>query len=583
MKRIGQCPRRKVAEFRKVLGDRNKVKVGTPVEDSTVYGIGAEGQRLDWDSMDWESAERQVTRLRQRIYRATCEQKWNKVRSLMKLMLRSRSNLLLSVRRVTQKNKGKGTPGIDGKVALTNKARVTLIRQMEQREFWKARPSRRIYIPKVGKPGQLRPLSIPTLGNRIAQAIIKNALEPSWEARFEAHSYGFRPGRSCHDAIRLASINYPNGQTTNFSWYGTAQDERLQGITNLTPSGQTRSQFNYAYDSAGEITQWPQQNAGISPASNSLGYDPAGQLVSAQSGFGSPPSPAVNQNYYGYDAAANRTSSQSSSIQTARIAGTVTSGNVLTITVQDPSLSGGQEIVNYTVLSTDTLATIATNLAAAITADANLQTLGVNASATSTLLKIRSTSPNITTYTSSTSGGATETITLGVSSNIVQNATVNLVGINYQTRASDVLKINVFDSGLSGGTVSVSYTVPSNNTAIATVAAGLASAINANSSLSTLGVTATSASGVVSISSSSTNLTTYSSAVTPTTTSGTETVTVGTNTVGNTTATIGGTVTVGDIVSLTVRANALTGGSESVACIVPSGATTTTIATALKD
>jgi RNA-directed DNA polymerase len=102
------------------------------VKDRTKCGIGAEGQKLDWDSIDWERAERQVTRLRQRIFRATREQQWNKVRNLMKLMLRSRSNLLLSVRRVTQTNKGKGTPGIDGKIALTNKARTTLIQQMEQ-------------------------------------------------------------------------------------------------------------------------------------------------------------------------------------------------------------------------------------------------------------------------------------------------------------------------------------------------------------------------------------------------------------------------------------------------------------------
>lgn len=128
------------------------------MKDSTACGIGTEGQQLDWDSINWESAERQVTHLRRRIYRATCEQKWNKVRSLTKLMLRSRSNLLLSVQRVTQTNKGKGTPGIDGRVALTNKARMTLIRQMEQRQFWKAQPSRRIYIPKAGKPGQLRTL-----------------------------------------------------------------------------------------------------------------------------------------------------------------------------------------------------------------------------------------------------------------------------------------------------------------------------------------------------------------------------------------------------------------------------------------
>jgi RNA-directed DNA polymerase len=79
------------------------------VKDGTKYGIGAEGQKLDWDSIDWAAVERRVTSLRQRIFRATREQKWNQVRSLMKLMLRSRSNLLLSVRRVTQTNRGKST------------------------------------------------------------------------------------------------------------------------------------------------------------------------------------------------------------------------------------------------------------------------------------------------------------------------------------------------------------------------------------------------------------------------------------------------------------------------------------------
>ena len=67
--------------------------------------------------------------------------------------------------------------------------------------LWKAKPARRVYIPKPGKPGKERPLSIPTVRNRVAQAIVKNALEPCWEAQFEPNSYGFRPGRSIHDAI----------------------------------------------------------------------------------------------------------------------------------------------------------------------------------------------------------------------------------------------------------------------------------------------------------------------------------------------------------------------------------------------
>ena len=60
--------------------------------------------------------------------------------------------------------------------------------------------SRRVWIPKPGK-NEKRPLGIPTIHDRALQALLKNALEPEWEARFEANSYGFRPGRSCHDAI----------------------------------------------------------------------------------------------------------------------------------------------------------------------------------------------------------------------------------------------------------------------------------------------------------------------------------------------------------------------------------------------
>src|SRR4028119_39165 len=114
-------------------------------------------------------------------------------------MLRSYSNRLLSVRRVTQENKGKQTAGIDGQTALTPEERVKLVRESKEYTLWKVKPTRRVYIPKAN--GKQRPLGIPTIKNRVAQAIVKNALEPSWEALFEANSYGFRIGRSCHDAI----------------------------------------------------------------------------------------------------------------------------------------------------------------------------------------------------------------------------------------------------------------------------------------------------------------------------------------------------------------------------------------------
>ncbi|HEY9791849.1 MAG TPA: group II intron reverse transcriptase/maturase [Candidatus Obscuribacterales bacterium] len=170
------------------------------MKDRANDGIGAAGQAKNWNDIPWRDVQKRVTNLRQRIFRATREQKWNEVRSLMKLMLRSRSNLLVSVRRVTQDNKGKATAGVDHETVLTPEGRMALVRKMSRYSIWKSKPTRRVYIPKAG--GKSRPLGIPTIIDRVAQAVMKNALEPCWEARFESNSYGFRPGRSCHDAIK---------------------------------------------------------------------------------------------------------------------------------------------------------------------------------------------------------------------------------------------------------------------------------------------------------------------------------------------------------------------------------------------
>lgn len=163
-------------------------------------GIGAKEPLRDWDSIDWLKLRKRVSNLRRRIFRASQNGQWNKVRSLMKLMIRSYFNLLLSVRKVTLENEGKKTPGVDRQRVLTAPQRVALVNRMLKHKLWEAMPARRVYIPKAD--GKQRPLGILTIKNRVAQAILKNALEPSWEARFEYHSYGFRPGRSCQDAIK---------------------------------------------------------------------------------------------------------------------------------------------------------------------------------------------------------------------------------------------------------------------------------------------------------------------------------------------------------------------------------------------
>ena len=105
---------------------------------------------------------------------------------------------MLAVRRVTQDNQGKKKAGVDGVKSLTPVQRLALVRKLELKG--KSKPTRRVWIDKPGS-AEKRGLGIPTMYDRATQALVKLALEPEWEARFEPNSYGFRPGRSCHDAI----------------------------------------------------------------------------------------------------------------------------------------------------------------------------------------------------------------------------------------------------------------------------------------------------------------------------------------------------------------------------------------------
>jgi RNA-directed DNA polymerase len=153
---------------------------------------------MEWRDIPWRKLERKVYKLQKRIYKASQRGDVKAVRRLQKTLMKSWSAKAIAVRKVTQDNAGKKTAGIDGIKSLTPKARIKLVASLKISD--KANPTRRVWIPKPGKD-EKRPLGIPTMKDRALQALITMALEPEWEARFEPNSYGFRPGRSCHDAM----------------------------------------------------------------------------------------------------------------------------------------------------------------------------------------------------------------------------------------------------------------------------------------------------------------------------------------------------------------------------------------------
>ena len=152
----------------------------------------------EWRDLDWRVIAQQVFKLQTRIYRASRRGDAKTVHRLQRLLLASWAARCLAVRRVTQDNRGKRTAGVDGIKNLPPAQRLRLARHLTLLPT--AQPARRIWIPKPGTTEQ-RPLAIPVLSDRARQALALLALEPEWEARFEPHSYGFRPGRSTHDAI----------------------------------------------------------------------------------------------------------------------------------------------------------------------------------------------------------------------------------------------------------------------------------------------------------------------------------------------------------------------------------------------
>jgi len=151
-----------------------------------------------WNNVNWLKLERTVFKLQKRIYQASQRGDVKAVHKLQKTLLNSWSAKMLATRRVTQDNGGKRRASIDGKKNLKAAERVNLAENLKL--DYQAKATQRILIPKLGKI-EKRPLGILVISDRAKQVLVKLALEPEWEAKFEPNSYGFRPGRSCMDAI----------------------------------------------------------------------------------------------------------------------------------------------------------------------------------------------------------------------------------------------------------------------------------------------------------------------------------------------------------------------------------------------
>ncbi|MEH1997804.1 MAG: group II intron reverse transcriptase/maturase [Nostoc sp.] len=169
-----------------------------PLKTNRIKKVRDNESMLEWKHINWRKLERRVFKLQKRIYKASRRGDVKALRRLQKTLMNSWAAKCLSVRRVTQDNQGKKTAGVDGIKSLSPEARLELVDKLKPNS--KVKPTRRVWIPKPGTD-EKRPLGIPVMNDRALQALFKLALEPEWEARFEPNSYGFRPGRSCHDAI----------------------------------------------------------------------------------------------------------------------------------------------------------------------------------------------------------------------------------------------------------------------------------------------------------------------------------------------------------------------------------------------
>lgn len=166
----------------------------------------------EWRAIDWMEIKRYVDRIQGKIFLATKSKDYKKLKNLQKLARRSFFFHLFAIKQITSVNQGKYTAGIDGKVCISIRDRyelLSILKNFNPNEY-KPLPIKRVYIPKPS--GGKRPLGIPTIFDRCVQMLYKMILEPEFEHHFHKNSFGFRPGRSPQDAVKLIKKHLGRGQ-----------------------------------------------------------------------------------------------------------------------------------------------------------------------------------------------------------------------------------------------------------------------------------------------------------------------------------------------------------------------------------
>ena len=157
-----------------------------------------------WEDIDFESFEAQIFQIQTGIFRASKLNDYERMHHLQLRLVQSFRARAYAVYLASERNKGRKTAGVDGAKNLSDNQKLKLAQSLRLTK--KPDPVRRMNIPKPGSQ-DTRPLGIPTIADRALQQLIKLALEPEWEARFSRSTYGFRRGRSCHDALINIRLN----------------------------------------------------------------------------------------------------------------------------------------------------------------------------------------------------------------------------------------------------------------------------------------------------------------------------------------------------------------------------------------
>ncbi|MEX2578811.1 MAG: reverse transcriptase domain-containing protein [Verrucomicrobiales bacterium] len=151
-----------------------------------------------WEDLDFETIEAQIFHIQKGIFRASKLNDYERMHHAQLRLVQSFRARAFAVYLAAERSEGGKTAGVDGAKNLSDKQKLKLAQSLRLTK--KPDPVRRVNIPKPGSQ-DTRPLGIPTIADRALQHLIKLALEPEWEARFSRSTYGFRKGRSCHDAL----------------------------------------------------------------------------------------------------------------------------------------------------------------------------------------------------------------------------------------------------------------------------------------------------------------------------------------------------------------------------------------------